>query len=289
MTKPAIAILIDREDWHATALMRAFAEAGADPAAYRLSEIAFTTTEQCGMRFPNRITPQAVVARQIDNGSFEQVTRRLSILHALRERGVPVVNDARAIERCVDKSMTCFLLQQSGIPTPPGWTVEGKEAALAIMREHGGKMVLKPLFGSQGRGLQLVNTPEDLPEEDAVANVYHLQQFVPVAGEGFHDHRILVCFGEPVAAMTRTAEHWITNLHLGAKPSRYTPSHALASLAVRAADSVGAQLAGVDILFGRDGTPYVLEVNSMPGWRGLQTVSDVNISAHLAACVLRLL
>ena len=69
--------------------------------------------------------------RAIAGGSFEEVTRRLGVLHALRELGVPVWNDARAIERCVDKSMTSFLLARAGLPTPPTWAVEGADAARA--------------------------------------------------------------------------------------------------------------------------------------------------------------
>ncbi len=102
--------------------------------------------------------PDAVLVREIAGGSFEEVTRRLGVLHALRELGIPVWNDARAIERCVDKSMTSFLLAKSGIPTPQSWAVEGLAAARALVDREApaGRLVLKPLFGSQGRGLRLI-------------------------------------------------------------------------------------------------------------------------------------
>ena len=102
--------------------------------------------------------PDAVLVRSMSGGTFQAVTLRLGILHALRENGVLVWNDARAIERCVDKSMTSFLLARAGIPTPPAWAIESHAAAQAIVRRESaqGPLVLKPLFGSQGRGLKLL-------------------------------------------------------------------------------------------------------------------------------------
>ena len=106
-----------------------------------------------------RELPDAVLVRGIAGGSFEQVTKRLGVLHALRELGVPVYNDARAIERSVDKSMTSLLLHAARVPTPPTWATESQaEAQRIVMRESaaGHALVLKPLFGSQGKGLQRV-------------------------------------------------------------------------------------------------------------------------------------
>ena len=111
-----------------------------------------------------------MIVRTIAAGSFEAVTRRLGILHALKALGVPVWNEATAIERCVDKSTTTFLLHQAGLPVPPTWAVEGLEAAQTIVDGAGGAgpLVLKPLFGSQGRGPASSSArPEDLPAPEA--------------------------------------------------------------------------------------------------------------------------
>ena len=127
--------------------------------------------------------PDAVLVRTIAGGSFEAVTMRLGVLHALRELGVPVWNDARAIERCVDKSMTSFLLARAGIPTPPTWAVESASAARSIVRARGGAgpLVLKPLFGSQGRGLRLIRDAGRAAAARATSpGVYYLQRFVGV-------------------------------------------------------------------------------------------------------------
>jgi tetrahydromethanopterin:alpha-L-glutamate ligase len=282
-----IGLAIDDRDWHARALLRAFATRDVPAVPFRLADAAFDTAHPHGIAVPgfDEALPDAVLVRSISAGSFEEVTRRLGILHAFRELGVPVWNDARAVERCVDKSMTSFLLSQAGIATPATWAVEGQEAAVAIAdRECGaGPLVLKPLFGSQGRGLRLIARANDLPPADAVCGVYYLQRYIPTGTTTFRDHRLFVCAGEPVAAMTREAETWVTNVRLGAKPQPFAPSADLVDLAVRAARCVGAWYAGVDLLLDRDRRPWVLEVNSMPGWKGLQRVAPASIAGHIAA------
>lgn len=285
-----IAIAVDEIDWHAQAIAGAFAKAGAAVVSFRLGDCAFQTDHLHGLAIPgfDEALPDAVFVRTVSGGSFEEVTRRLGVLHALRELGVPVWNDARAIERCVDKSMTSFLLANAGVPTPLTWTVEGIEAARAtVARETvAGTLVLKPLFGSQGRGLRLIERVEDLPDAALVQGVFYLQRYVPPA-DGFRDHRLLVCNGTVIAAMTRRADSWITNVRCGGRPEPLSPEPDMIDLALRAADCVGAHYAGVDMIRAPDGRALVLEVNSMPAWRGLQTVSDHPVADHLAATLLR--
>jgi RimK family alpha-L-glutamate ligase len=285
-----IALAIDDRDWHARALLKAFAERDVDAVAFRLADAAFDTTHPFGVVLPGFGfgLPDAVLVRSISGGSFEEVTRRLGVLHALRELGVPVWNDARAIERCVDKSTTSFFLARAGIPTPPTWTVEGRNAALAIAGREcaAGPLVLKPLFGSQGRGLRLIAAADELPPPEDIGGIYYLQRYLPTGTQTFRDHRLFVCAGEVVGSMTRQAEGWVTNVHQGAEPLPFAPDAVLVDLALRAAACVGAAYAGIDLLLDRDGRPVVLEVNSMPGWKGLQTVVRVSIADRLASALL---
>jgi RimK family alpha-L-glutamate ligase len=276
-----IAIAIDRVDWHARRLHAAFLALDMAPIFISLRQVAFAPE---GLRFPGFDgLPDGVFVRAIAAGSFEEVTRRLGVLHALAALGVPVWNSAGAIERCVDKSTTAFLLAKAGLPTPETWTVEGREAAAMVMAEAGGEMVLKPLFGAQGRGLVRLAMASDLPPPEAVSGVYHLQRFVaPGKREKFCDYRLLVCRGDIVAAMRRESENWVTNLHRGARACAFDPPPALATLAARAAAAVGADYAGVDLIDTPEAGAMVLEVNSMPGWRGLQSVSEVAIAPALA-------
>ncbi len=235
--------------------------------------------------------PAAALVKTIAAGSFEQVTMRLGVLHALREAGVPVVNDARAIERCVDKSMTSFLLHRAGLPTPPTWTMESPEAAAALVEREAGPgrpLVLKPLFGSQGRGLQLVETAADLPPPPAVDGVYYLQRYVADPAAGWRDWRLFVIGGQAVAAMIRHGVGWRTNAAQGARCEGVAATGQLARLAIAAAAATGAAYAGVDIIRDADGRFQVLEVNSNPAWAALQRVSAINIAQALADHVLAL-
>jgi tetrahydromethanopterin:alpha-L-glutamate ligase len=288
----AVGLVVDRWDWHARGLAKAFAALGAETFAIDLAACGFDTQSASGLSIPGRAQlPDAVMVRTMSGGSFEAVTMRLGVLHALRELGVTVWNDARAIERCVDKSMTSFLLARAGIPTPPTWTTESPESARAIVQREAphGPLVLKPLFGSQGRGLRLIHQASELPEPAAVAGAYYLQRFVGVDRDGFRDFRLLVSQGRLIAAMARHAPTWITNVKRGGKPVAALVDAEMRDLAIAAAAAVGTAFAGVDVIYGADGRPSVLEVNSMPAWAGVQKVTQPNIAAALAADLVELL
>jgi tetrahydromethanopterin:alpha-L-glutamate ligase len=280
-----VALMIDGPDWHARRLGEALRARGARPVAARLTECRFETRHPAGLAIAgcDRL-PDAVLVRTMSGGSFEAVTLRLGLLHALGELGVLVWNSARAIERCVDKSTTSFLLARAGIPTPATWALESPAAAHALVAAEiaHGPLVLKPLFGSQGRGLRLIRSPDDLPPAADVAGVYYLQRYVAIERDGFHDFRLFVSNGRVVAAMMRHAPHWITNVKRGGRPLAVVPDGTMKDLAVRAAAAVGAAFAGVDILIGSEGMT-VLEVNSMPAWSGLQKVTPVDVAAVLVS------
>jgi tetrahydromethanopterin:alpha-L-glutamate ligase len=283
---PAIVLFGDGRDWHGRSLLRAFKRRGLTPLLAPLNCCGFSTATVTGLAIPglgDRL-PEGAFVRFVPGGSFEEVTLYLGVLHALRELGVTVWNDARAIERCVDKSTTTFFLQRAGIPTPRTFAgvgrVEAEEIASAVLGE-GGKLVQKPLFGAQGKGLRLIASLADLAPPEEVNGVYYLQEFVPPAQEQHQDWRILVCAGKVVASMIRHGSSWITNIKQGARAKAAIASQELVDLAVRATACVGADYAGVDIIQANDGRFLVLEVNSMPAWNGLQGVSRVRISDHL--------
>jgi RimK family alpha-L-glutamate ligase len=282
-----VGLVIDGVDWHARQLIRAFGMRCVRTVPIRLPLCGLVTRSATGLHLDGlgETLPDAVIVRTISGGTFETVTLRLGILHALRECGVPVWNDARAIERCVDKSMTSFLLSRAGIATPATWAFESYEEARAIIRREtaSGALVLKPLFGSQGRGLILIRRLENLPPPEHVAGrVYYLQRFVGVERGGYRDFRLLVVQGRLVAAMQRHSSHWITNIKRGGRPVAAAVNEEMKMLALRSAEAVGADFAGVDILYTSDGHPTVLEVNSMPAWSGLQRVTPTNIAAQFA-------
>ena len=284
-----IGIATDDTAAHVADICSELAALGATGVPFRLADCAFDASAPHGLRIPgfDDVLPDAVFVRALAGGSFEAVTRRLGILHALGALGVPVTNSAKAMENCVDKSMTSFLLTRAGIATPPAWAVETRAAAVAVAAGEctSGPLVLKPLFGSQGRGLRLINSADDLPAPGDVSGVYCLQRFVQSTGEGYSDLRLLILRGRVLAAMKRRAENWIVNIRQGGRPEHYLPSPQVTALALSAASAVGAVFAGVDIIVGASG-PCVIEVNSTPAWAGLQSVVDFDISAAVAADIL---
>jgi RimK family alpha-L-glutamate ligase len=277
-----IALFLEEEsgNWHVRRLADALRARGAYVVVTSLPRCAFDTQVESGIDIPgfDGKLPDAVFVRSISAGTLEQITFRLGILHALRESGVRVWNDARAIERCVDKSTTTFLLHKAGIATPHTRTVEGFEGADAYVGSARRPLIFKPLFGSQGKGLLRVDGVAELPEPVAADNIYYLQDYVPSAGITFEDWRVIVTRRRVVAAMTRRAGNWITNVHQGGSPIAHVPSAEMEELARGALAAVGGDYAGVDLIRAPDGRLLVLEVNSNPSWRGLQSVSDVDIA-----------
>jgi tetrahydromethanopterin:alpha-L-glutamate ligase len=287
--RPTVLVISDQRDWHARQMEAAFAAVGARVERVDLADCGFDTRNASGLSLPalgSRL-PDAVHVRTLSAGSFEATTKRLGVLHALAKLGVVVWNDARAIERCVDKSMTSFLLAQAGVPTPPTWTMESAEAARAVIEREAsrGPLVLKPLFGAQGKGLRLIRRPEDLPAPEEISGVYYLQRFQSNGAEDFADYRLFVLRGRVIAAMMRRASTWITNVKQGGQPLAIAPDPKMERLAIAAAEAVGAAIAGVDVLVPADGAPTVLEVNSMPAWSGLQKVSKCNIAEAIASAM----
>ncbi len=283
---PSVVLFGDGRDWHGRSLRRAFARRGIRPVIAPLGLCGFSTETATGLAIPGlgNHTPHGAFVRFVPGGSFEQVTLYLGVLHALRELGLTVWNDARAIERCVDKSTTTFFLQRDGLPTPRTFAHVDRGTAETIVTSfvsEGRRLVEKPLFGAQGKGLRLIGAVEDLSPPEAVNGVYYLQEFVPPAHDHHQDWRLFVCGGRVLASMIRHGPNWITNIKQGARAKAAIPGRVLTELAARAAAAVGADYAGVDIIQAPDGRFLVLEVNSMPAWNGLQKVTAMPLSDRL--------
>ncbi|MDZ5458245.1 ATP-grasp domain-containing protein [Azohydromonas lata] len=286
-----VAVMSDESGWHVRRLRRALLARGA--ALVRCLDLAqcgvATGASRHGLVLPGfgKELPDAVIVRGVATGSFEQVTKRLTVLHALTALGVPVYNEARAIERSVDKAMTSLLLRAAGIASPPAWTTEcPAQAQRVVLREAaaGHALVLKPLFGSQGKGLQLVGHVDGrfvpLPSLDAYGGLAYLQRYVPpVSAPGF-DWRVLVIGGRAAAAMRRVSSHWVHNVAQGARCEAAELTADLARPAERAAQALGLDYAGVDLIPTPDG-PQVLEVNGVAAWQGLQRVTPFDIAQAL--------
>lgn len=286
MSAAHIVIVTDEPGWHGRRLRQAFAQRGYDSSTISLTQCRLDIGGGLPVRIPGfeQQLPAGVFVRGVPGGSLEQVILRLDVLHALRELGVVVYNDARAIERTVDKAMTSFLLKLRGIPTPDTWVCEVEPDARAVfVREigMGRKVVMKPLFGSQGIGVTLVEDLTQLPDPQAFGGVWYLQSFIERTDSDWRDFRVLVIGGHARAAMLRRNSFWITNRAQGGRCEPVELDPRLAHLAEEAARAVDIDYAGVDLMETEDGRLLVTEVNSIPAWQGLQSVCGLDIAQRI--------
>ena len=287
-----IAVLSARSGWHTDELLRAITGRGHQPLLLPYESLVARLgvhagdAPRLGASAPDLFDCDAVIARIIPNGSLEQIIYRVDALHWLEDAGVLVVNPARAIERTVDKFYTSALLERAGLATPQTVVCERAEDAAAAFRSMG-DVIVKPLFGSMGLGMVRVSDEETawrvFRALEAIRGVYYLQRAVPHEGK---DIRAFVIGERVIAAIERRSPGWRTNISRGGEAAAIALPAAWADMALRAARAVGASYAGVDLLPAQDGTVYVLEVNGIPGWRGLQEATSVNVAAALIDHVL---
>jgi RimK family alpha-L-glutamate ligase len=225
----------------------------------------------------------AVLARIIPTGTLEQIIYRVDALHWIEERGVPVINSPRAIERCVDKFYTTALLEQAGLPVPETIACERGADAIAAVRELGDAIV-KPIFGSLGHGMVRVTSPDValrvVEPLEQIGGIFYVQRYVDHGGR---DVRAFVVGGRVIGAIERTAPagDWRTNVSRGGSVQPFELPPEWVQLALRATTAVGADYAGVDLLPSRGGQVFVLEVNGIPGWKGLQQATGVDVAGAI--------
>jgi len=279
-----IAILAARPGWHTNQLCRALAARGHEGCVLPYEALV----ARLGGAAPGFAAGgtdlgacDAVLARIIPAGSLEQIIFRVDALHVLEEQGIPVINSPRTIERTVDKLWTTAILEQAGLAVPETVVCESPDDAMAAFRALG-DVIVKPLFGSMGLGMVRVTTEEMafrvFRTLETIRGVYYVQRAIEHDG---CDLRVFVVGGRVVSAIERSAAGWKTNLARGGRARGTTLSAAQAELALRAARAVGADYAGVDLLPARDGTHYVVEVNGIPGWRGLQEATSIDVAATI--------
>lgn len=272
--------------WHGAALQQAFTARHIEAIFVELQDVVVDLSGmQPRIHIPGfDALPTMAFVRGIAAGRLQQVITRLNILHILRMQGTKVYNDAKAIERTVDKGMTNFLLMQAGVPTPQTWVCESRHRAHELIKQQTNKnysLVIKPLFGSQGQGVRLLTAKSQLPlPMDAfVDGVYYLQTYID-SGERNHDFRVFIIDNQPVAAMQRSGDGWLNNVAQGASCTS-TQDDAVCALAIQAAKALAINYCGVDIMRDKDGQLWVIEVNSIPAWKALQNVCQHNIAQML--------
>ena len=273
----------DRKEWHISRILKGLEKRGVE--AYLLPVVKLYARIGGTPRISVRGYPvddyDAVIVRRIPGGTAEQVFYRMDALRRLEDIGVTVINPARGIEKAVDKYYTSALLEDAGINTPRTAVTESFSEAMKAFKELGGDVVIKPLFGSLGMGISRVSS-EDVAYRvfralEMTKSVYYIQKFIPHGGK---DIGVFVIGGQVVASMQRESDDWKTNISSGGRAAPFTPSEEIVEMSLRASEKLGLMYTGVDIIETED-KPHVIELNSTPGWQGLQSVTELDITEAL--------
>jgi ribosomal protein S6--L-glutamate ligase len=229
----------------------------------------------------------AVIVRTMPPGSLEQVVFRMDALARLEAAGVTVLNPAKSLECAVDKYLASCRLEAAGLPVPPTIVCEHADAALAAFDELGGDVVVKPLFGSEGRGIVRVSDPElalrAFRTLERLQAVLYVQQYVPHTG---CDVRVMVLDGRVIGAMRRCSpDDFRTNVARSARAEPHRPTDTEAEWALRATRAAGARFAGIDILYDGSGRGYVIEVNAVPGWQAFAKTTGLDVAGLVIGSV----
>lgn len=281
-----IIALANADSWYRQDLQRAAEQRG-----HRLSRVDYrrlTAAIQLGrapIESEDQILSQcdAVIVRTMPPGSLEQVVFRMDALARLEAAGKVIVNSPKAIECAVDKYLTTAKLEAAGLPVPPTIVCENSELAMAGFEQLGGDVIVKPIFGSEGRGILRVSDPDlafrTFRTLERTQAVLYLQQYIHHTGS---DLRALVLDGRVIAAMRRRSNgDFRTNISRHGSPEPVELSDAEQDLALQSAAATGCRFAGVDLLYDHDGRVYVIEVNAVPGWQALARVTSVDVAGIL--------
>lgn len=280
----------DQDAWCSSRLKEAFLRKNVEPVPFRFADVAARI----------RLTPEfsldgidilsdlsAILVRPIGRGSLDEIIFQMDGLHKLARHGMPVINPPAAIEKAVDKYYTLALLSEHGLPVPRTVVTESVREAVRAFRSFGGEAIIKPVFGSRGIGVARIRD-EDIAERVMrtlrfYKHVLYVQEFV---GHGTRDIRTFVIGARVAAGIYRVSSSWKTNVSKGATPKHFQVDSEVETLAVKATEALGCRIAGVDIMESDQGL-LVHEVNAQPGWRGLQTTTNVQIADEIAAFVIQ--
>jgi len=219
------------------------------------------------------------------------LTASLTIGVVLESFGVRVINPTSVTAICSDKLRTTLALERAGIATPGVRVALDQDSALDAIEEIGYPAVLKPTIGSWGRLVARLNDrdgAEAVIEHRAVLGsaqqgVYYVQEHIEKPDR---DIRVFVVNHEPVAAIVRMSEHWVTNTARGATAANFELSTEAADLAIRSSRAVGADLVAVDLLECPERGLLVNELNHSMEFRNSVETTGVDIPGIVARRVI---
>ena len=286
-----VLILTDIEGWHYDQLVKSFQKLNISVQSACLDQLSIRIENYVSKIYIDNRELKGftdVFVRHIPGGSLEQIIINLNILKIFELNNINIMNSSANIETTVDKSLTSIKLSHANIFTPKTWVFrdieESKKQAQVILKKH--NLIYKPLFGSQGDNVIKVSKLKDFDKIINDSGIYYLQEFIETKPS--HDYRVLVIRkGDKYSAytMVRYGRSYVNNYSKGGKCLPVKLDNDLIETAVKAAKIINIPFCGVDIIKS-NGRNYVIEINSIPAWRGMQSIIDDNISDRIVSSFL---
>lgn len=280
----------NEESWCSSQLIKALRKRKVGSLSLNFSNLVAKVGDQPYVSFReidllNELT--ALLVRPIGRCSTEEIIFQMDVLHKLNKEGLTIFNHPSAIEKAVDKYYTLSLLRDSGLHVPTTIATRSIKDAIRAFKNFGGEAIVKPLFGSRGIGTARISDADVAERVFRTLRFYrhiiYVQEYIP---HGNKDVRAFVVGDEIISSMQRISDSWKTNISKGAKPIKIEIKGDIKEMSLRAAKAIGCEIAGVDIMETKKG-PFILEVNSQPGWRGLQSISEVNIAGKIVDYIIQ--
>ncbi len=288
-----ICLISDLHDWHSKQIESALKLKGYTVIICKFADIKIEILKSKKLILINEkvINIHAVWVRFIGQGSLEEITFKLSVLHLFNDMSIYVHNSPSVIEKTVDKFRTSSILKINKINTPSTWIFLKKKEFLKkakklIQQKY--TLLCKPLFGSQGNGIVILKSLDDLDNFRSLNRVYYLQKFIGNSKKKkFSDVRVLVSNNKIVSSIKRTSKDIITNVSKGAKIEKIKINNNLFEQCINVSKLLNLGYGGMDIKI-HQGNFFFLEINSIPSWRGVQSVEKMNIASILVDDFIRI-
>ena len=284
-----IAIISDLHDWHSDQIEFFLKQHRFKTLKVTFQELKFSFKKNKIFFENNNLLNNinGIWVRFLKNGTIEEITTKLTILHLLDESKIYVHNSGLTIEKTVDKVRTTGILELNNIKSPKTtiWFAKNKKNLNNNFCNET-KYLVKPIFGSQGKNIFLVNNFNELTKINAVGEVFYLQKFIESQEKEFTDIRVLVSNHSVISSMERYSNHFITNVFQGAKYRQIILKKNIKDLCIKLSKIFKLGYGGIDLKITKNDV-FVLEINSVPSWKAMQKISKINISEKLVKDFIR--
>ena len=279
-------ILTDKNGWHCKQLKTSAEKKGFDVSIEDLKNLSLHIENKDFHVLDSknqRIAFSNIFIRYIPGGSLEEIVHYLNILRSLKMNGCNVINTAPQIEKTVDKSLTSLILRDNNINTPDTWVFRDDDQLYEKVNKLLEKDILiyKPLFGSQGENIVKIKNIDDLKKIKNSTNIYYLQKFIETKPS--HDYRVLVISNRrnrKIYSMARYGKTFINNISAGGECTPIALGKEIIEKSIEVSKLFQMPFCGIDLIKEREKI-YVIEINSVPAWRGLQSITEDNISESI--------